>query len=138
MIQGRIAQAQGDTKVAIDKFEQAAALQDSLPYMEPPYWYDPVRQSVGAVLLPAGSTMRKSSSDALSGLRRTMVGRITGSWNSIRREVTQTGPEGRKGSSRRAGLAIVNCCNCPAVTHVIESPIEPRDKSPFLSLSQSS
>jgi tetratricopeptide (TPR) repeat protein len=54
VIQGRIAQAQGDTKVAIEKFEQAAALQDSLPYMEPPYWYYPVRQSLAAVLLQAG------------------------------------------------------------------------------------
>jgi tetratricopeptide (TPR) repeat protein len=54
VIQGRIAQARGDTKAAIEKFEQAATLQDSLPYMEPPYWYYPVRQSLGAALLQAG------------------------------------------------------------------------------------
>jgi tetratricopeptide (TPR) repeat protein len=54
VIQGRIAQTQGDTKLAIEKFEQAATLQDSLPYMEPPYWYYPVRQSLGAALLQAG------------------------------------------------------------------------------------
>src|SRR5690606_41196489 len=30
------------------------AIQDSLPYMEPPYWYYPVRQSLGAVLLRMG------------------------------------------------------------------------------------
>jgi tetratricopeptide (TPR) repeat protein len=54
VIQGRIAQAQGDTKAAIEHFEQAAALQDSLPYMEPPYWYYPVRQSLAATLLQAG------------------------------------------------------------------------------------
>jgi len=54
VIQGRVAQAQGDTKLAIEKFEQAATLQDSLPYMEPPYWYYPVRQSLGAALLQAG------------------------------------------------------------------------------------
>jgi tetratricopeptide (TPR) repeat protein len=54
VIQGRIAQAQGDTKAAIEHFEQAAALQDSLPYMEPPYWYYPVRQSLAATFLRAG------------------------------------------------------------------------------------
>jgi tetratricopeptide (TPR) repeat protein len=54
VIQGRIAQARGDSKAAIEKFEQAAAVQDSLPYMEPPYWYYPVRQSLAAALLQAG------------------------------------------------------------------------------------
>ena len=54
VIQGRIAQARADTKAAIENFEQAAALQDSLPYMEPPYWYYPVRQSLAAALLQAG------------------------------------------------------------------------------------
>jgi tetratricopeptide (TPR) repeat protein len=54
VVQARIAQARGDTKVAIENFEQAAALQDSLPYMEPPYWYYPVRQSLAAALLQAG------------------------------------------------------------------------------------
>jgi tetratricopeptide (TPR) repeat protein len=54
VIQGRIAQAQGDKNTAIESFEQAAALQDSLPYMEPPYWYYPVRQSLAAAFLQAG------------------------------------------------------------------------------------
>jgi tetratricopeptide (TPR) repeat protein len=54
VIQGRIAQTRADTKAAIENFEQAAALQDSLPYMEPPYWYYPVRQSLAAALLQAG------------------------------------------------------------------------------------
>jgi tetratricopeptide (TPR) repeat protein len=54
VVQGRIAQARGDIKVAIEDFEQAAVLQDSLPYMEPPYWYYPVRQSLAAALLQAG------------------------------------------------------------------------------------
>jgi predicted Zn-dependent protease len=33
---------------------EAAAIQAALPYMEPPYWYYPVRQTLGAVLLEAG------------------------------------------------------------------------------------
>jgi predicted Zn-dependent protease len=35
-------------------FERAAALQDELPYTEPPYWYYPIRQSLAAALLQAG------------------------------------------------------------------------------------
>src|SRR6266568_2084640 len=54
LVQGRVAQARGDTKTAIARFEEAAALQDRLPYMEPPYWYYPVRQSLGAALVQAG------------------------------------------------------------------------------------
>ena len=54
LVQGRIAQAQGNTKIAIAQFEAAAALQDGLPYMEPPYWYYPVRQTLAAALLQAG------------------------------------------------------------------------------------
>jgi len=54
VVQGRIAEARGDSKAAIAQFEQAAALQDALPYMEPPYWYYPVRQTLAAALVQAG------------------------------------------------------------------------------------
>jgi len=54
VIEARIAQAQGNFPAAVARFEQAAALQDALPYTEPPYWYYPVRQSLGAALLQAG------------------------------------------------------------------------------------
>jgi tetratricopeptide (TPR) repeat protein len=54
LIQGRVAQAHGDLPAAIARFEEASALQDSLPYTEPPYWYYPVRQTLGAALLQAG------------------------------------------------------------------------------------
>jgi tetratricopeptide (TPR) repeat protein len=51
---GRIAQASGDLAGAIGHLERAAALQDGLAYMEPPYWYFPVRQSLGALLVQTG------------------------------------------------------------------------------------
>lgn len=51
---GRLADARGDLPGAIRFYEEAVALQDALPYTEPPYWYYPVRQSLGAVLLRAG------------------------------------------------------------------------------------
>jgi tetratricopeptide (TPR) repeat protein len=54
VILARIAQAKGDKRTAVVRFERAAALQDALPYTEPPYWYYPIRQSLAAALLQAG------------------------------------------------------------------------------------
>ena len=51
---GRVAEARGDLDGAIKAYEEAVAVQDTLPYTEPPYWYYPVRQSLGAALLKAG------------------------------------------------------------------------------------
>ena len=54
LVMARVAQANGDIRTAVVRFERAAALQDALPYTEPPYWYYPIRQSLGAALLQAG------------------------------------------------------------------------------------
>jgi tetratricopeptide (TPR) repeat protein len=54
VVLARAAEAKGDTAEAITYFEAAAGVEDSLPYMEPPFWYYPVRQSLGAALLKAG------------------------------------------------------------------------------------
>jgi tetratricopeptide (TPR) repeat protein len=52
----RLADAQGNLPRAIAAYREAIAVQDSLPYMEPPYWYYPIRQSLGAALLRAGQS----------------------------------------------------------------------------------
>lgn len=55
-MRARIAQATNDLDVAVRNLEAAVTLQDALlPYMEPPYWYYPVRQTLGAVLLLKGN-----------------------------------------------------------------------------------
>lgn len=54
VVEGRIALVQGDAAQAIKEFRLAVAIQDALPYLEPPFWYYPVRQSLGAALLKAG------------------------------------------------------------------------------------
>ncbi|HEX5008037.1 MAG TPA: tetratricopeptide repeat protein [Hyphomonadaceae bacterium] len=54
LLLGEIAQASGDMKAAVAKFTDAVAGQDALPYTEPPFWYYPTRQSLGAALLKAG------------------------------------------------------------------------------------
>jgi tetratricopeptide (TPR) repeat protein len=81
---GRIAQASGDLAGAIGHLQRAAELQDGLAYMEPPYWYFPVRQSLGALLLQTGrleeaeaafrAALKQSPNNgwALFGLARTL------------------------------------------------------------------
>ena len=56
IIEARLAQASGDHAQAASLFSEAAATQDKLPYMEPPFWYYPVHQSLGASLLAQGKT----------------------------------------------------------------------------------
>jgi hypothetical protein len=46
VLRGRITVAKGDAIAAAQAFERAALVQEALVYMEPPYWYYPVRQSV--------------------------------------------------------------------------------------------
>src|SRR3954453_13594662 len=46
VVLGRIAQAQGDLATAIAEYEAAMQIERTLPYMEPPYWYYPVGQSL--------------------------------------------------------------------------------------------
>jgi tetratricopeptide (TPR) repeat protein len=53
-IEARIAQAAGDHGRAAALFAEAAHTQDQLPYMEPPFWYYPVHQSLGAALMAQG------------------------------------------------------------------------------------
>jgi len=51
---GRLADAQGDLASAARDYEDAVFIEDTLAYTEPPYWYYPVRQSLGSVLLRQG------------------------------------------------------------------------------------
>jgi tetratricopeptide (TPR) repeat protein len=54
VLRGRIAQLRGDLPTAIAALQAAVAIEDQLAYMEPPYWYYPVRQSLGGLLTLAG------------------------------------------------------------------------------------
>lgn len=54
VLRARIAQAASDLDGAARELRAAIEIQDTLPYMEPPYWYYPVRQTLGAVLLLKG------------------------------------------------------------------------------------
>jgi tetratricopeptide (TPR) repeat protein len=76
VIEGRVALAQGDANKAIERFEHAAGLQETLPYMEPPYWYYPVRQSLAVALMQAGRL-----NDAEGQFRRALARAPNNGWS---------------------------------------------------------
>ena len=53
-LRGELAAARGDLEAAAAALEEAVWVQDSMNYIEPPAWYFPVRQALGAVLLQDG------------------------------------------------------------------------------------
>jgi tetratricopeptide (TPR) repeat protein len=53
----KIALGKHDREGAVAMLRQAIALQDSLKYNEPPDWFFPVRESLGAVLLSSGNAV---------------------------------------------------------------------------------
>ena len=57
-LSGEIAAAEGDFEAAIDRLERAVEREDALNYDEPPSWYYPTRQALGAVLLQADQPER--------------------------------------------------------------------------------
>jgi tetratricopeptide (TPR) repeat protein len=54
MVRGEIALRSRRNRAAVEAFRAAARLEDALAYTEPPYWYHPVRHSLGKALLLAG------------------------------------------------------------------------------------
>jgi tetratricopeptide (TPR) repeat protein len=55
ILDARIAAAKGDKAASVAHWREAVAVQDTLNYDEPPDWYYPVRESLGAALLNAGN-----------------------------------------------------------------------------------
>jgi tetratricopeptide (TPR) repeat protein len=62
---GRLHHARGDFTAAVEQYRKAVAIEATVPYTEPSYWYFPVRQSLGAALLAAGQT--EAASEAFRG-----------------------------------------------------------------------
>lgn len=50
----RWAYAGGQYRTAAGLYREAIAIEQAIPYMEPPFWYYPVHQSLGAALLRSG------------------------------------------------------------------------------------
>jgi tetratricopeptide (TPR) repeat protein len=56
VLDARLATAKGNSTVALEHWRKAVEMQDQLIYDEPADWYYPVRESLGAALLSAGSS----------------------------------------------------------------------------------
>lgn len=52
--EARLAYAHGRFAEAVSLYGEAVKIEDGIRYMEPPFWYYPVRQSLGAALYRAG------------------------------------------------------------------------------------
>lgn len=76
LVSGEIALAEDRADDAIAHFTTAVETQDTLPYMEPPFWYYPTRQSLGAALLKAGR-----AADAEAVYRRDLVDYPHNGWS---------------------------------------------------------
>lgn len=53
VLEGEIAYRRGDIDKAVARLTEAAAIEDTLNYIEPPDWVQPVRHTLGAILLAA-------------------------------------------------------------------------------------
>src|SRR5690606_27678478 len=53
-VYAELAAARGQHGDAITALEEAASIEDGIPYDEPPGWHAPVRHTLGAILLDAG------------------------------------------------------------------------------------
>lgn len=53
-VAAELAAARGEHAAAISALREAVAIEDAIPYDEPPGWHAPVRHTLGAVLLDAG------------------------------------------------------------------------------------
>jgi tetratricopeptide (TPR) repeat protein len=74
-LSARIAQARGDLRGAIADWEEAASDQAQLPYNEPPWWFYPVKQSLGAALLLSGR-----ANEAIDAFKATLLDQPGNTW----------------------------------------------------------
>ncbi len=68
----RLADARGQLARAATLYEEAIVVEDSLSYMEPPFWDSPIRQSLGSVYL------RQGKLDAAEQAWRDSLARVRG------------------------------------------------------------
>ena len=75
-LEGEMAAREGRTQEAVTHLRNAAAGEDELTYDEPPPWYLPIRQRLGAVLLEAGRPVA-----AEKAFRQDLVRRPENGWS---------------------------------------------------------
>ena len=99
LLEGRIAAAEGNPSAAVEHYRAAVAAEDLLVYDEPPTWFYPVRETLGAALLAGGK-----AADAEKVFRDDLAynpknGRsLFGLWKAIE-------AQGRRADAQRAAAA---------------------------------
>jgi tetratricopeptide (TPR) repeat protein len=84
VLEARIASAKGKRDAAIEAWEKAVKLEDGLNYGEPPEWYGPIRESLGAELLRAGKSREAEEVFRADLERNPRNGRsLFGLWKSL-------------------------------------------------------
>jgi tetratricopeptide (TPR) repeat protein len=98
VLDGHIAAARGDYRLAIDRLMAAAAGEDDLVYGEPPEWSVPVRQDLGNVLLAA-----KRPGDAETAFRQDLERFPGNGWSldGLARSLTAQGRDQEAAEVRR-------------------------------------
>jgi tetratricopeptide (TPR) repeat protein len=77
LVEARVASASGEHDLAAAHFGRAAAMQEAMPYMEPPFWFDPIRPAQGAALLAAGR-----APEAVALLRAALLRQPQDGWSA--------------------------------------------------------
>jgi hypothetical protein len=111
LILARVAQAKGDNRTAIVRFERAATLQDALPYTEPLFWYYPSGNLLPQPCCRVAVTPRRSgSSSVCSAEHHPMAGRTTDWRNCISHAATPSRPVRPKLPLPEPGSATASFC----------------------------
>jgi tetratricopeptide (TPR) repeat protein len=115
LLDGRIAAAAGDKETAIRHYRIAVAAEDLLAYDEPPTWYYPVRETLGAALLAAGDAAAAEQVFRDDLRYNPRNGRsLFGLWKAIE-------AQGRKADAARAAAEFRRVWSVSDVTLRIES-----------------
>ncbi len=76
IVRARVDQADQNYDAAIEKLRTAVVIEAEIPYTEPPYWYYPVEQTLGAVLLQAGR-----HDEAIDAFRDSLIKHPNNAWS---------------------------------------------------------
>ena len=76
VVRAQIARTQGDLSEAAAGLREAASVQKGLAYTEPPYWYYPVEQTLGAVLLQTGD-----ADEAVTAFQNALIQHPNNAWS---------------------------------------------------------
>ncbi len=103
LVEARIEQAQGNWHAAEHHLEEAIRLEDTIGYMEPPYWSYPVRQTLGAVRLQAGNELGALQAfEAALETHPNNAWALWGVWQAEEALAVDQGDAGSAAAARRA------------------------------------